>query len=179
MIATAERPLGTVATPPTSSSERRVVRGGGTSLGSLGFTTTWVEGAGCGWVWVVTVVVAGGGAGGCCSVVTVVVVWAAAGRATNASASARVFDMVVSRSGLQETVCPLAQADNPRTRRRPPLRPAACGRYRGYRADCLQPVSNSTRRLAAADFDSSSRPRAIMRTARRSSWSASSHLPRP
>src|SRR6266446_9480632 len=137
MIATAERPLGTVATPPTSSSERRVVRGGGTSLGSLGFTTTWVEGAGCGWVWVVTVVVAGGGAGGCCSVVTVVVVWAAAGRATNASASARVFDMVVSRkwspgNGL------VARASRQPTASGAPASPTCtCGRRRGYRAACL------------------------------------------
>src|SRR6202011_4395088 len=51
--AAAERPLGTGVTPPTSSSDRTVVRGGGTLLESLGFTFT--------------VVVAGGGAGCCCS----------------------------------------------------------------------------------------------------------------
>src|SRR5882724_10709849 len=134
MIATAERPLGTVATPPTSSSERRVVRGGGTSLGSLGFTTTWVEGAGCGCVWVVTVVVAGGGAGCCCSVVTVVVVCAAAGRATNASASARVFDMVVSRKWSPGNGLP-ARASRQPTASEAPASPA-CGVRAPWRLPC-------------------------------------------
>jgi len=46
MIATAERPLGTGGHAADVLVERTVVRGGGTSLGSLGFTTTWVEGPG-------------------------------------------------------------------------------------------------------------------------------------
>src|ERR1700682_3570716 len=109
MIATAERPLGTVVTPLTSSSERTVVRGGGTLLESLGFTFT--------------VVVAGGGAGCCCSVVTVVVVCAAPGRATNASASARVFDMVVSRKWSPGNVL-LARASRQPTASEAPASPA-------------------------------------------------------
>src|SRR5882724_6647077 len=138
MIATAERPLGTVVTPLASASDRTVVRGGGTSLGSLGFTFT--------------VVVAGGGAGCCCSVVTVVVVWAAAGRATNASASARVFDMVVSRKWSYATFCSLAQADNPRPRRRPPLRPAHAGAV----AATVQPACSSSEQGPSLNAFSSS-----------------------
>src|SRR4051812_18371540 len=91
MMATAERPLGAVTTP-TSSSVRTVVVGGGTALGSCGFTTTCVEGgAGCGCVVTVVVDEGGGGAGaGCCCVVVVVVDWATAGNAMQANASARV-----------------------------------------------------------------------------------------
>src|SRR5262245_16561676 len=94
MIATAERPLGAVETPLSSSVRTVVVVFGGESCG---LTTTCVEGldgAGCGCV--VTVVVDDGGGGGCCCVVTVVVC-AIAGEARLASASARILAMWFSR----------------------------------------------------------------------------------
>src|SRR5882724_6242954 len=129
MIATAERPLGTVVTPLASASDRTVVRGGGTSLGSLGFTFT--------------VVVAGGGAGCCCSVVTVVVVCAAAGRATNANASARVFDMVVSRKWSPGNSLPARGSRQPTASKAPASPACTGGRHGGYRAASLQLVSIS------------------------------------